>query len=165
MAPVEFHNRLLDLESSLLKFAYHLTLKKADAKDLVQETYLRVLLNREKYIDNDKFKTWTFTIMKNIFVDNYRTSYRKNNLSEQTVDFILKNHSDPADPDDPHTAVSAAEIHHDIDLLKDKLRIPFKMYISGYKYLEIASALNVNLGTVKKRIFLSRKQLRTRISR
>jgi RNA polymerase sigma factor (sigma-70 family) len=165
MAPVEFHNRLLDLESSLLRFAYHLTSKKADAKDLVQETYLRVLLNREKYIDNDKFKTWTFTIMKNIFVDNYRTNYRKNSFNEQSVDLVIVNQADPTDSDDPHTSFSAKEIAQNIDQLNEKLRIPFKMYLSGYKYLEIADELKVNIGTVKKRIFLSRKELMTRFSR
>ncbi|MCX6320342.1 MAG: RNA polymerase sigma factor [Bacteroidia bacterium] len=78
MTAIEFCSQLLSLEHSLLKFAYHLNLKRTDAKDLVQETYLKVLMSRDKYVDNQKFKAWTFTIMKNTFVDNYRRSCSKN---------------------------------------------------------------------------------------
>lgn len=78
MTAIEFCSQLLSLEHSLLKFAYRLSPKRTDAKDLVQETYLRVLMSQDKYVDNQKFKAWTFTIMKNTFVDNYRRSCSKN---------------------------------------------------------------------------------------
>lgn len=165
MGTAEFNSQLLDLENRLLKFAFHLTLKKTDAQDLVQETYLRVLLNRDKYLDNHKLKTWTFTIMKNIFVDNYRNNYRENNYFNRRVELDDIVRFCPPASDDPHSEYSAMEINNRIDNLKDKLRIPFKMYINGYKYIEIASELKVNIGTVKKRIFLSRKQLMLQLTR
>src|SRR5665648_335390 len=84
MTTMEFCSQLLSLEQSLLKFAYRLNLKKADAKDLVQETYLRVLISKDKYVDTKKFKAWTFTILKNAFVDNYRRGFSHNTYCDQT---------------------------------------------------------------------------------
>ncbi|MBN2893292.1 MAG: RNA polymerase sigma factor, partial [Bacteroidales bacterium] len=43
--------------------------------------------------------------------------------------------------------------------LEDELRIPLNMFLDGYKYHEIAKNLNIPLGTVKCRIFLSRKKI------
>jgi RNA polymerase sigma-70 factor (ECF subfamily) len=51
-----------------------------------------------------------------------------------------------------------------IEQLNDKFRIPFKMHFHGYKYKEISEALNLNIGTVKSRIFLSRKKMRDQLS-
>ncbi|MFH1003991.1 MAG: RNA polymerase sigma factor [Bacteroidota bacterium] len=164
MTEIEFCSQLLSLEHSLLKFAYRLNLKSADAKDLVQETYLKVLMSRDKYVDNQKFKAWTFTIMKNTFVDNYRRSCSKNTYSDQTHESFFINQTEPAGSDDPDSAYSALEITQNIEQLKDKLRIPFKMYINGYKYTEIADELDLKIGTVKNRIFLSRKQLMAQLN-
>lgn len=164
MTSIEFCSQLLSLETSLLKFAYRLNLKRADAKDLVQETYLRVLANREKYIDNEKFKSWAFTIMKNTFVDSYRRSLRQNTYTDQTNELIFINQSEPVGYDNPDAEYSALEISQNIEQLNDKLRVPFKMYINGYKYTEIADELNLKIGTVKNRIFLSRKQLMTQLN-
>lgn len=165
MTTIEFYSQLLSLEHSLLKFAYRLNLKKEDAKDLVQETFLRVLTRKDKYVDNEKFKAWTFTIMKNTFVDNYRRSLSKNMYRDQTNESFFINQTEPAGSDDPDSAYSALEITQNIEQLKDKLRIPFKMYINGYKYTEIADELNLKIGTVKNRIFLSRKQLMAQLNR
>lgn len=164
MTAIEFCSQLLSLEHSLQKFAYRLNLKSADAKDLVQETFLRVLMSRDKYVDNEKFKAWTFTIMKNTFVDNYRRSFRKNTYYDQTNESFFINQTESAGSDDLDSAYSALEITQNIEQLKDKLRIPFKMYINGYKYTEIADELDLKIGTVKNRIFLSRKQLMNQLN-
>jgi RNA polymerase sigma-70 factor (ECF subfamily) len=164
MTSVEFCSQLLSLEHSLLKYAYRLNLKRADAKDLVQETYLRVLINRDKYVDNKKFKSWAFTIMKNTFVDSYRKSLRKNKYSDQITESFFVSLPEPVGYDNPDSAYHAQEISKNIDNLNDKLRVPFQMYVDGYKYTEIADELNIKIGTVKNRIFLSRKQLMTQMN-
>lgn len=165
MTAIEFSSQLLSLEQSLLKFAYRLNLKKPDAKDLLQETYLKVLINREKYTDNQNFKSWTFTIMKNTFIDNYRHTFRNNTHNDQNIDSLAFNFTEPAASDDPASAYSAQEINQNIDHLEEKLRLPFKMYVNGYKYTEIADELKLKIGTVKNRIFLSRKHLITQLNR
>lgn len=66
--------------------------------------------------------------------------------------------------DDPASILLAAEIHHNIEKLKDSLKIPFQMHLNGYKYQEIADKLNLNIGTIKSRIYLSRQQLREQLN-
>lgn len=159
MTSMEFNSQLIGLESALLKFAYHLSLKRADAKDLVQETYLRVLINQHKYVDSQKFKSWALTIMRNTFIDNYRRNFRNQSYSKQATDFLLLNLADPVSSENPESVLSAKELNLTIEKLHNKLKTPLKMFISGYKYSEIAENLKLSIGTVKNRIFLSRKEL------
>lgn len=67
-----FKNRLVGLQGNLLSFAYQLTSNREQAEDLLQDTTLKALDNEEKYVDNVNFKGWIFTIMRNIFINNYR---------------------------------------------------------------------------------------------
>lgn len=164
MTSLEFSSKLIGLERSLLQYAYSLSLKRADAKDLLQETYLRVLINQHKYVDSQKFKSWAMTIMRNTFIDNYRRNSRSNSYPIASNDSLAFNKTEPFTNENPESTLSEKEISLTIDKLHDKLKTPFKMYISGYKYSEIAENLNLNLGTVKNRIFLSRKQLMTELN-
>lgn len=72
MNSLKFQDRLLGLQDNLLNFAYMLTANREEAKDLLQDTTLKALDNEDKYIDNVNFKGWVFTIMRNIFINNYR---------------------------------------------------------------------------------------------
>jgi RNA polymerase sigma-70 factor (ECF subfamily) len=116
-------------------------------------------MRQDKYVHNEKFKSWTFTIMKNTFVDNYRRSSNQDRYRDPVNESLFVNQTEPAASDDPHSAYSAQEITQTIGKLKEKLREPMLMYINGYKYKEIADKLDLKIGTVKNRIFLSRKQL------
>lgn len=164
MTSLEFRSQLIGLESCLLKFAYSLNLKRADAKDLVQETYLRVLINQHKYVDNQKFKSWAMTIMRNTFIDSYRRNIRNNTYPVQSNDLIFVGGSEPLAEDTPDSTYSAKEINSRIEALNDKYRIPLTMYINGFKYSEIAENLELQIGTVKNRIFLSRKELMAQLN-
>jgi RNA polymerase sigma factor (sigma-70 family) len=159
MTAIEFQYRLISLQDSLLRFAYSLTADREDAKDLVQETFLKALKYSDTFVNESNFKAWTYTIMKNTFINNYRSSFRQNLCCDKTKESFFINQTMATGSDDPDSAYSALEIAQTIEQLKDKFRIPFKMHINGYKYKEIADKLNLNIGTVKSRIFLSRKQL------
>lgn len=165
MSENELHGQLINLASKLERFALRLTQKTEDAKDLVQETSLRVLLNRDKYINDENFKAWAFTIMKNIFINEYRSSLRKQTCLDPVKDFIFNRESGNSNPNSPDSEYSAKEITQNIEQLDNKLRDPFKMHFQGFKYKEIAKELNLNIGTVKSRIFISRKQLMQKIKR
>jgi RNA polymerase sigma-70 factor (ECF subfamily) len=165
MTIFEFHAQLLNLEHNLKGFAYHLTLKKADAEDLVQETCLKVLLNKDKYVIHDNFKGWAFSIMRNTYINIYRRSLYKQTWHDENRDSYFLNHIKYISSDNPNSACSVSEMTQCIDQLKEPFRIPFKMHINGYKYKEIADKLNLNIGTIKSRIFLSRKQLMNQLNR
>lgn len=164
MTVMEFQYELINLKESLMGFAYKLTADEDDAKDLVQETYLKSLKACDKFVHQTNLRAWTFTIMKNTFINNYRHILLQNTYRDQTNESFYINKTEAYDPVDVHSAYSVLEIRQHLEKLKDELRIPFKMHVEGYKYREIAEELNLNIGTVKSRIFLSRRKLKIQIN-
>ena len=86
MGSSNFQTKLLGLQKNLLNFAYILTANRDDAYDLLQDTTLKALDNQDKYVDNVNFKGWVFTIMRNIFINNYRKVVRSATIIDQTED-------------------------------------------------------------------------------
>ena len=158
-----FQQKLLSLQSYMMSFAMTLTADREDAMDLTQETSLRVLDNLEKYTDNRNFKGWVLTVMRNIFINNYRRVLRSQTVVEQDIDLYHLESTTESSIETPESACRLQEITKAISELNDELRVPFTMYVSGYHYNEIADALDIPLVTVKSRIFFARQALKTKI--
>lgn len=154
-----FQQRLLELQDNMLNFAYLLTSNNEEAHDLLQDTTLKVLDNQDKYTDNTNFKGWVFTIMRNIFINNYRRLVRNQTMVDQTDDLYHLNLPQDSGFDTPDGAFNVKEITKAINSFADEYRIPFSMHIAGFKYNEIANKMNLPLGTVKSRIFFARQKL------
>lgn len=165
MTAIEFNHQLTTMESSLQRFALSLTANYEDARDLVQDTFMKAITNREKFTDHSNLKSWVYTIMKNSFINNYRRSVRQQTTFDNTKDSYFLNNTRESYAGNPESALSAAEILAHIEKLEDDLRIPFQMYREGYKYKEIAEEMQLKLGTVKSRIFFGRKKLMELIER
>jgi len=159
-----FQTNLMNIQSNLLNFAYMLTSNRDDAYDLLQDTTLKALDNREKYVDNTNFKGWVFTIMRNIFINNYRRIARSATVIDQTEDCYHLNLSQDSGLESPDGSYAAAEITSAINEFPEKYRVPFSMHVAGYKYNEIAEHMHLPLGTVKSRIFFARKKLQERFA-
>ncbi len=159
MGSSNFQTKLLDLQSNLLNFAYTLTANRDDAYDLLQDTTLKALDNEDKYVDNTNFKGWVFTIMRNIFINNYRKVVRSATVIDQTEDLYHLNLPQDSGYETPDGSIAANEITAAIDSFADEYRIPFSMHVAGYKYNEIAEQMNLPLGTIKSRIFFARQRL------
>ena len=164
MEATTFQNRLMGLQANLLNFAYMLTSNRDDAYDLLQDTTLKALDNREKYVDNTNFKGWVFTIMRNIFINNYRRIARSATVIDQTEDCYHLNLSQDSGLESPDGSYAAAEITSAINEFPEKYRVPFSMHVAGYKYNEIAEEMNLPLGTIKSRIFFARQALQKRFA-
>lgn len=164
MTEREFTYKLVSLEDSLKRFAYSLTFDQEDAKDLVQETFLKALTNRDKFVHNDNFKAWTFTIMRNSFINNYRKNTKRKVTRDESQNSFLLNQAKVETTDTPESSIAMKEIMYNINQLEDDFRTPLKMFYEGYKYKEIAEMLHLNIGTVKSKIFFSRKKLEERMS-
>lgn len=158
---ITFKNRLLGLQNNLLNFAYQLTTNREAAQDLVQDTTLKVLDNESKYVDNVNFKGWVFTIMRNIFINNYRRQVRSATVIDTTEDLYHLNLSQESGLTSPEGSFAAKEISAAINSFTPEYKVPFTMYIAGYKYSEIAEQMQLPLGTVKSRIFFARKRLQS----
>ena len=158
-AKENFKKRLLGLQGNLLSFAYQLTTNREEAQDLLQDTTLKALDNEDKYVDNVNFKGWIFTIMRNIFINNYRQTVRKATVIDQTKELYHLNVSQDSGIDTPDGSFAIKEISEAINSFSDDYRIPFSMHVAGYKYQEIAEKMQLPLGTVKSRIFFARQRL------
>lgn len=164
MGSAKFQSRLMDLQSNMLNFAYMLTSNRDDAYDLLQDTTLKALDNEDKFAENTNFKGWVFTIMRNIFINNYRRAGRTTTFVDTTDNLYHLNLSQDSSVESPEGTFCASEISDVINEFEDDFRIPFSMHVAGYKYNEIAEQMNLPLGTVKSRIFAARKRLQIRFA-
>lgn len=159
MTAIEFNTRITKEKTSLKNFALSLTRNTEDANDLMQDTYLKAIKYREKFEDSTNLKAWLFTIMKNTFINNYRRSVKTRELISKGDDVAMTRAFKQNSYDHSESRMNAKEIIRHIEALEDQYKIPFTRYYNGYKYEEIASELNLPLGTIKSRIFIARKIL------
>lgn len=154
-----FTQDLINMQDELLRFAYKLTADSEEANDLLQETSLKALDNEEKYAPGTNFKGWIYTIMRNIFINNYRKVVRDQTFVDITENLYHLNLPRDTAYESTERAYDLKEIHRIVNSLPREYRIPFSMHVSGFKYREIAEKLNLPLGTVKSRIFFTRQKL------
>lgn len=147
-----FQDNLTKLQGNLLSFAYKLTSNRDDAYDLLQDTTLKALDNEDKYAANTNFKGWVFTIMRNLFINNYRRTARAATIVDTTDNLYHLNLSQDSGLESPEESYGAQEITSAISEFSDEYRIPFSMHVAGYKYSEIAEEMGLPIGTVKSRI-------------
>lgn len=159
MTAIEFQYKLINLQDNLMRYSYSLTADKDDAKDLLQDTLLKALAHYDKFVYESSFKAWLYTIMKNTFINNYRRLIRQNTYSDQTKERFYLNYTHASGSNDPDPVYAIKELEKIIETLDDNFRLPFKMHYEGFKYKEIAETLDLNLGTIKSRIFFARKKL------
>jgi RNA polymerase sigma factor (sigma-70 family) len=158
MSTLEFTNTLTSLESYLMAFAMNYTKNVEDARDLTQETMLKAIRYREYYTPKTNFKAWVFTIMKNIFINQYRRRVKSGTIFDNSTDLYLLN-GNTEERNSPDNHIASLEVEATLNKLTEEYREPFEMHYLGYKYKEIAEKLDIPIGTVKSRIFIARKKL------
>ena len=159
MRTVDFTQNLLGMQSELHRFAMKLTADKEEADDLLQETSLKALDNEDKYTPDTNFKGWMYTIMRNIFINDYRKTVRDQTFVDQTENLYHLNLPQDSGFDSTEGNYDLKEIRRIVNSLPKEYRVPFSMYISGFKYREIADRLGLPIGTVKSRIYFTRQRL------
>lgn len=165
MSSVEFNQMLVNNADYLKPFAITLTRDAETAKDLLQETLYRALANREKYLAGTNIKAWLYTIMRNIFINNYRRNARQQTIFDNTANDYLINLKQTATANDAEVNLSRKDIENAIHGLPGLFRDPFMLYYEGYKYHEVAEMLKEPLGTIKSRIHFARKLLKQQVTR
>jgi RNA polymerase sigma factor (sigma-70 family) len=165
MSSLEF-NQLLVVNAEFLKpFAITLTRDNEAAKDLFQETLYRALANKDKYNVGTNIKAWLYTIMRNIFINNYRRKSKQKTIFDNTPNEFLLNSERVAVANMTESNLRVKDIQAAIHNLPEIFRNPFLLYFDGFKYHEIADMLMEPLGTIKSRIHFARKLLKAQIQR
>lgn len=125
MNTIVFKKELLEVQEELLRFAYKLTSDREEANDLLQETSLRALDNEDKYVPDTNFKGWMYTIMRNIFINNYRKVVRDQTFVDHTDNLYHLNSSQESGFDSTEQAYDMREIHKVVNNLPKEYKIPF----------------------------------------
>ncbi len=159
MSTQEFNALIINNAEGLRPFAITLTHDHESAKDLCQETLYKAFAYRDKYQPGTNIKAWLFTIMRNIFINDYRRNGRKK-LVMDTVRYF-----EPQSAPSSDKKVLLHEINRAIYQLPAIFKAACLLYLQGYKYQEIAEALNEPLGTIKSRIHFAKKLLQKQVQR
>ena len=122
MSTLEFTQELNKLQNVLNGFAYNLTKNIEQAKDLYQETAYRALANKDKFRPGTNLKAWLFTIMKNIFINNYRKRKKANTIIDTTDNLYYINSSSNSIENKGETNIMMKEIQGMISALDDTER-------------------------------------------
>ncbi|CAN5205325.1 RNA polymerase sigma factor [soil metagenome] len=163
MTNSDFDSIVTGFSGSLRPFALNLTKNMEEANDLIQDTLFRALSNRDKFQDGTNLKAWLFTIMKNIFINNYRRKLKRNTIIDTTDNLYYINTPAVLTDNDATAKFVMDDMKAAIKCLGEEFRVPFMLHFEGFKYHEIAEELRLPLGTVKSRIFFARKELKGKL--
>jgi RNA polymerase sigma-70 factor (ECF subfamily) len=150
-----------DLKLFALKFTNH----RESAEDLVQDTIYKALANKQRFSANSNMRAWLYTIMRNIFINDYRR--------KETYQTVLLKCCRRPDSVNVEFAIRSVfpvelemkEIRERIHALPLVFKESFLLHIEGFKYDEIATMLDEPIGTIKSRIHFARKILKSSIER
>ncbi len=165
MSTLEFNQMLLCNADFLKPFAINLTRDSESANDLFQDTLYKALVNRDKFHVGTNIKAWLFTIMRNIFINNYRRKAKQKTIFDNSPNDFLINQNQVSISNTAESEMKIKEINKCIQELPEIFKTPFLLYFDGYKYNEIAEVLVEPLGTIKSRIHFARKLLKEQINR
>lgn len=155
---------------SMYNFAYRLTMDEDEAKDLVQDTYLKAFRFISSFQRGTNAKAWLFRILKNSFINDYRKKSKEPaKLDYQEVETFYN--SDEADADltiDLRVETVQDMIGDEIANALNSLAVDFKAVIilcdiEGFTYEEMAKILDIPIGTVRSRLHRARNLLKEKL--
>jgi RNA polymerase sigma-70 factor (ECF subfamily) len=151
------------------RLAYRMLNNPHDSEDVVQETFMRVYMNLNRYDENQKFSTWIYRIGKNLCVDLLRKKKSVYSLDAEIAGEDELNHYGILSSDDnsPETAMIETELQEQLTQVIDKMSDKYKAittlyYIHDLSLQEISTKLNMPITTVKTRLYRGREYLRKR---
>lgn len=166
-----FNKEFLPYIDSMYNFAYKLTLDEDDAKDLVQDTYLKAYRFINSFEQGTNAKAWLFKILKNSFINDFRKKTRQ----PAKVDYQeIENVYNSDDIDESITVDLRSEtvqdlIGDEITNAINSLAVDFRTVIilcdlEGFTYEEMAKILDIPIGTVRSRLHRARSILKQKLS-
>lgn len=150
---------IVAMEPELRHFALKLTADPDSANDLVQDCMLKALDNKEKFVHSQNFKGWMYTIMRNLFINNYRRVTREISMMDDNYSIGRQNILEVEDGERFEYVYDLKELYKVINAVPESMKRPFLMYVAGFKYNEIAEKMGLPIGTIKSRLFFVRKRL------
>lgn len=166
-----FEQEFLPHIDSMYNFAYRLTFDEDDAKDLVQDTYLKAFRFIESFEKGTNAKAWLFRILKNSFINDFRKkSKQPAKVDYQEVEtFYNSEDVDKSITTDLRIETVQDMIGDEISNALNSLDVDFRTVIilcdlEGFKYDEMAKILDIPIGTVRSRLHRARNLLKERLN-
>ncbi|MHA4895214.1 sigma-70 family RNA polymerase sigma factor [Pedobacter sp. PWIIR3] len=135
-----------------------------DINDLVQDTMIKAVRYSHLYKEGTNLSGWLYTIMRNTFINSYRRLTRKNSVIDTTEELSSAQLQHGASRNASEDKFLIEDVNKAIKCIDPVYSTPFLRYFEGYKYYEIAEELNIPIGTVKTRIHMARKELKSHLS-
>ncbi|XEC94581.1 RNA polymerase sigma factor SigW [Paenibacillus tarimensis] len=159
-------------QDKLYHMAYRMLSNRQEAEDVVQDTFLRVYNNLDRYDDTMKFSTWIYRIATNLCIDRLRKRKPSYSLDAESADHEgLDGYSMlPSDDRTPESELLLTEtqrmIHQAIDTLPAKYKtVMILKYLQDLSLQEIGDVLGMPVTTVKTRVHRGREFLRKKLER
>ena len=165
----EFQRSALPHHEQLLAGALRLTRNRADAEDLLQETYARALAAWPRFEVGSNCRAWLFRILTNTFISGYRRKRRHDRLAHESGDacvvaFYGEDYQRTGNPEHRLTDTLGDEALEALaELGEDYLAVVIRADLRGARYRDIAAELDIPIGTVMSRLFRARRQLEERL--
>lgn len=168
-----FAEQALPLLDQLFGAALGMTRSRADAEDLVQETFMKAYTKFHQYQQGTNIKAWLYRILTNTYITQYRKAQRspKRAGGEEIEDWQL---ASAASHDEKGLVSAEAEALDNIPsfelqaaleaLSEDQRVVVLLSDVEGFAYKEIAEMLDIPIGTVMSRLHRGRKNLRDGLS-
>lgn len=163
MNTANFSHQICHYRTALMQSAMKFTRNHEDADDLVQETLIKAIRYESKFIDGTNLKSWLYTILKNTFINHYRSCVRKGAVVTRSVDFDRYHSAASCGTNGGEGKFMIEDMNKALKNLNPTLSVPFLRYFEGYKYHEIAEEINIPIGTVKTRIHVARQMLKVQL--
>ncbi len=162
MKKVSFRNDVLPLKNELYRLALRITLNRADAEDVVQETMLRVWNRRGEWDTIDSIEAYCLTACRNIAIDKQRKAERNGTSLDETDSGDTPDHSHEANPERKAVDTDSLDIvRRLIDSLPEKQRAVMQLRdIEGKSYKEIAAVMEITETQVKVTLFRARQTIK-----
>ena len=161
-----FEALVLENQTQVYNLCLKMTGSEEDAFDLSQEAFLKAFNNLDKFRGDSKFSVWLYRLTSNICIDFIRKKRRRQetSLSVEDEDGAEDELQLPDERFSPETELERKELRRAVDdglrqLPADYRNILVLRELNGLSYDEIAQALEMEVGTVKSRIFRARKKL------
>ena len=166
-----FNQEFMPHINSMYNFAYRLTLDSDDAKDLLQDTYLKAFRFIDSFQQGTNAKAWLFRILKNSFINDYRKKSKEPSKVDYQEVETFYNSEDVDRQITPDLRVEALQdmIGDEISVALNSLDVDFRTVIilcdlEGFKYEEMAKILDIPIGTVRSRLHRARNLLKDKLS-
>ena len=162
--------RALEFLEPLYATALRLTRNRADAEDLVQDTFVKALRFEDRFAAGTNLKAWLYTILLNTWRNRRRDSARVPvEIDSPRVDEAANAADGPSAMDTPEQILLRATVREDLQVALDGLPEVFREAVwlrdvEEFTYAEIAQMLGVPIGTVMSRISRGRRLLFERLS-